>query len=375
MKTFLSATCALILALGSQAFSAEELTLGSAAPKLEVKKFLKGEEVKRFEKGKTYVVELWATWCGPCLKTIPHLTELQKKYEDVVFIGVAVLEEDQSGVAPFVEEMGDKMDYRVALDLVPEGSEPGEGKTVANWMEPAQLEGIPSAFIINGEGKIAWIGHPAEMAEPLASIVKGDWDLVAEAKKLADAKALEKRVKELNVRLSKLFGQFQDDGKPDELLATLDEAKKDLPEQASSLELIRFKILTLSKGRNDESLQLGKKLLETEEAKEPGFLDRIAWVIVDPEREFKASEKLLKFALSVAIKADELSNHENISVNDTLAKAYFDNGDFANAVKSQQHSIELAEGTQLARDPGLKKRLNQYKRALENSKSEKEEKK
>ena len=93
-------------------------------------------------------------------------------------------------------------------------------------------------------------------------------------------------------------------------------------------------------------------------------------MIVDPDRESKATEKLLKFALSVAIKADELSNHENISVNDTLAKAYFDNGDFANAVKSQQRSIELAEGTQLARDPGLKKRLNQYKRALENSKSD-----
>ena len=258
MKMFLSVTCALILALGAQAFSADELTLGSNAPKLEVKKFLKGKEVKRFEKDKIYVVELWATWCGPCLKTIPHLTELQKKYEDVAFIGVAVLEEDQSGVAPFVEEMGDKMDYRVALDLVPEGGEPSEGKTVTNWMEPAELEGIPSAFIINGEGKIAWIGHPGEMEQPLEAIVKGKWDLAAEAKKITDAKAFEKRLKELNVKLSKLFGQFQDDGKPDELLATLEEAKKELPEQAASLELIRFKILTMSKGRADESLQLGK---------------------------------------------------------------------------------------------------------------------
>jgi thiol-disulfide isomerase/thioredoxin len=149
LKTLI-ATCALVATLCAQWVSAGELTLGSDAPKLEVQKFIKGKEVKDFEKGKIYVVELWATWCGPCRATIPHLTSLQKKYEDVAFIGVAVLEEDQSAVPDFVEEMGKKMDYRVAVDLVAEGSEPSEGKVVKNWMEPADLQGIPSAFIING---------------------------------------------------------------------------------------------------------------------------------------------------------------------------------------------------------------------------------
>ena len=75
---------------------------------------------RRSSAGKNYVVEFWATWCGPCKASIPHLTELQKKNPSVTFIGVSVWEPDQDKVKPFVEEMGDKMAYRVAIDLVPE---------------------------------------------------------------------------------------------------------------------------------------------------------------------------------------------------------------------------------------------------------------
>lgn len=39
------------------------LVIGSPAPKLSVKEFVKGEPVKQFDKDKIYVVEFWATWC------------------------------------------------------------------------------------------------------------------------------------------------------------------------------------------------------------------------------------------------------------------------------------------------------------------------
>ena len=69
---------------------AQTLKVGDPAPKIEVKSFVKGEPVKTFEAGKTYVVEFWATWCGPCKTSIPHLSELQKKHPAVTFIGVSV---------------------------------------------------------------------------------------------------------------------------------------------------------------------------------------------------------------------------------------------------------------------------------------------
>src|SRR5207237_986319 len=140
--------------------AADNLSVGDSAPKLAVKEFVKGEPVTKFERGKTYVVEFWATWCGPCRISIPHLTELQKQHKNVTFVGVSIWERDAKKVKPFVEEMGDKMDYRVALDEVPEGGPADQGAMAKNWMSAANQEGIPAAFIINGEGKIAWIGYP-----------------------------------------------------------------------------------------------------------------------------------------------------------------------------------------------------------------------
>ena len=63
-----------------------------------------------------HVVEFWATWCPPCRTSIPHLTEIQEKFADrgVKIIGVS--KEKLGTVEPFVEKMGDKMAYTVAID-------------------------------------------------------------------------------------------------------------------------------------------------------------------------------------------------------------------------------------------------------------------
>src|SRR6516225_6973214 len=151
------AAVAVLLGAAALAARAEGLGVGDKAPALEVKEFVKGDAVDKFDKGKVYVVEFWATWCGPCRATIPHLTELQKQHKDVTFIGVSVWENDQAKVQPFVKEMGDKMDYRVALDSVPAGKPRGDGAMAQGWMTAAGQDGIPTAFIINGEGRVAWI--------------------------------------------------------------------------------------------------------------------------------------------------------------------------------------------------------------------------
>ena len=65
------------------------LAAGSPAPPLTVDAWVKGDAVKAFEPGKVYVVEFWATWCGPCVRNIPNLNALQKQYPELTVIGVA----------------------------------------------------------------------------------------------------------------------------------------------------------------------------------------------------------------------------------------------------------------------------------------------
>lgn len=149
--------------------SAADLTIGSPAPPLAVKTWLKGTPVKELDPAKTYVVEFWATWCGPCIQSIPHVTKLAKANPDVTFMGVGIWE-DQKGdnLDKFVAKMGDKMGYNVGYS----GNKDG---MAATWMDAAGRNGIPCAFIVK-EGKIAWVGHPMEMEEPLAQIKAGTFD-------------------------------------------------------------------------------------------------------------------------------------------------------------------------------------------------------
>ena len=60
-----------------------ELFIGSKAPELQIAKYVKGDSVEQFQDGKVYVVEFWATWCGPCIAAFPHLSELQAEHQEM----------------------------------------------------------------------------------------------------------------------------------------------------------------------------------------------------------------------------------------------------------------------------------------------------
>jgi len=109
------------------------LKVGDPAPKLQTGKWVQGDPVKDFAKGKAYIVEFWATWCPPCRASIPHLNETYNKFKDkgLVVIGQDCYEKDETLVAPFVKKMGDKMTYRVALD---DKSSDSKGQMAKTWM-------------------------------------------------------------------------------------------------------------------------------------------------------------------------------------------------------------------------------------------------
>ena len=150
--------------------------IGDPAAPLTIKEWVKGQAVNVKDGKSLYVVEFWATWCGPCRTSIPHLTKLQKQFKDkgVVFIGIS--DETADKVKPFVEQMADKMDYVVAID--------NERKTSDGYMTAYGQGGIPCAFVVGKDGKVLWVGHPMDnLDKTIEDVLAGSFDLQAAIKK------------------------------------------------------------------------------------------------------------------------------------------------------------------------------------------------
>jgi thiol-disulfide isomerase/thioredoxin len=174
-----STVAVLILAAGATLAVATEPTLkiGNPAPNLQTGKWVQGEPVTGFEKGKVYVVEFWATWCRSCRGLAPHLSEIQNKYKNagLILIGQDCYESNERRVAPFVKRMGDKMTYRIALD---DKTRNEKGAMLETWMTAAGKERVPTVFLVDTKGVIAWIGHPLQLKQKvIEEVLAGKFDL------------------------------------------------------------------------------------------------------------------------------------------------------------------------------------------------------
>jgi thiol-disulfide isomerase/thioredoxin len=315
---------------------ARAVTVGDPAPALAVGEWVQGEPVKGIEPGKVHVVEFWATWCGPCVAAIPHINDLSKKYPDVIFIGQNVWERDESKVKPFIARMGDKMTYRVAMD--DKRTDP-DGAMASTWMRAAGQNGIPATFIINQEGKIAWIGHPMTMDEPLAQIVAGKFDLEASKKASNAAKYEMERQMKLQQAMTQTVGPAAMKKDYAGISSGIDQLVADFPEQKSTLHFARVMILCESGGyaqANDAARGLADTL-----AGDPQRLNAVAWKLVD---EMPADKRDLDLCLKLATAANNAADGKDPATLDTLARVHFDRGDKALAIDTQKKAVDIATG-------------------------------
>lgn len=153
--------------------SSQPLTIGDMAPPLVYGKEVKGRPVHATGDGRVTVVEFWATWCKPCIDFMPHLSDLWRKHNARVdFVSVSVWD-DHDAVPGFVREMGDKMAYPVVTDRLDKS---GNGIMASTWLEAAGQAAIPVAFVIDGRGRVAWLGHPQQLENVLDKVLMGRWD-------------------------------------------------------------------------------------------------------------------------------------------------------------------------------------------------------
>ena len=256
------------------------INLGDPAPPLRVREWIKGTPVQKFGKGKVYVIEFWATWCQPCIAAMPHLSELARQYEDrATIIGIDILENKSTSlkkVKTFVDSMGTRMAYRVAAQ--------DSSFMEVGWYKAFGEPAIPISFIVDGEGKLAWIGHPMDLNKILPRILNNKWDIKVELAERKEAKRIEGLDDSLSFELNMCTGDFYKQdyiGKPDSVLLMISEMVKKEPQLKYAYLTAAHTFAALLKTDPAKAYEFGKELLiATSGDDDPpytGIIENIIW--------------------------------------------------------------------------------------------------
>ena len=101
--------------------------------------------------GKPVMLEFWATWCGPCVASIPHVNEIHKKFESKGLVVIGLTQESNQDIKAFVKAKN--MEYNVGTD---------KGGKINKELG---ITGIPHAVLLNKTGEVVWEGHPASLTD------------------------------------------------------------------------------------------------------------------------------------------------------------------------------------------------------------------
>jgi peroxiredoxin len=131
--------------------------IGKTPPALEGKD-LEGNSVDLSQyKGKVVLIDFWATWCQPCVATLPELIETYKTYRSAGFeiVGISV-DQDKEALTRFLKMQ--PIPWRIVLD--------GKGPTDSNARK-YEVSAIPATFLVDRSGRIAAAGTPTRGYGPV----------------------------------------------------------------------------------------------------------------------------------------------------------------------------------------------------------------
>lgn len=319
------------------------LTVGSKAPAIDVKHWVHDGEgafkpVKNFEDGQVYLVEFWATWCGPCLASMPHIVETQEKYKDQGFQVISISDEDLETVQEFLElpvggetekTFGD-LTKSYCLTTDPDRS------VLRDYMEAAGQSGIPTAFLVGKTGVIEWIGHPMQMDQPLAEVIADKWD--------RERFAAEFKPQQENdifmMKISRKLGSGDIDGglaMLDKKIESLDDSALDMKRQLASMKL---SVLMQTEADEKTIQKAVKQVLPMFE--NPMELNNLTWSLSEMATAGKLTDKAFLGELAAITEkaAEESAAEEQWIIWDTVGHLYYNAGELDKAITAQKKAVE-----------------------------------
>lgn len=314
----------------------DDLTIGSKAPSIDIEHWVQNGDgkfapVKEFESGKVYIIEFWATWCGPCRAAMPHISEIQDKYASRGVTVVSVSDEDLETVKGFLEEEAGEKTFAEITKNYCLTTDP-DGSVYEDYMKAANQQGIPTAFIVGKSGQIEWIGHPMEIDQPLEQVVTDKWDRVAYAAEL-------KETEELQARFGEELIPLMQGGKMDEAVELLDKWIADSKSEKMSARLEEVKGTILLQTGDKRALEPYKKMIEKVKD-DAAALNERAWLVVQlSQGGVEVSKELIEAATGAAEQGVKLEP-TNGALLDTLAHLYDMQGLLDKAIETQKKALQ-----------------------------------
>ena len=140
----------LVILLTGNLYSQDTLRIGDKAPKINITDYILNTPKDKKIENKFIILEFWATWCAPCLGSVPHLNDLQNKFKnrkDLLFLSLTYEKPEKT------KRTLEKVEFKTIV--VSDQTK----KTEANF----NVEGIPHTVLIDNKGIIKWIGTPNEL--------------------------------------------------------------------------------------------------------------------------------------------------------------------------------------------------------------------